>query len=1232
MFGGGHRARRFSLLLLEEGEDYVGDWVATAVWPPSVPGNAAGAPTLPGRLRLASKSLFFEPDDPRCPIARLPLAATTRLEAVPGTDSTAFEVVATAVTRMKADNADGPYGFDRFEGDRSGGGGGPRDAPSAPLLPPPTWRFTLPYASLEAVLPSAHTYLAASRLPYGDRAAALADLAARRVSAATFDPSRLADYGEALAWEGPARLAGPLTSQAGRLAITDARLYFQPLDDLDGDVPVRSHELARVGALARRRAGLRPVGLEVFFLLDGAGAGASLVPDRAGAWGGPSALFTFPSPAARDAAAGALARGLAAKGSAGPASASAPSSSASTSAMFEDPSRIAAVTAAWSAGRLSNLDYLLFLNLAAGRSFADVSQYPVVPWVLSDWTSPVLDLSNPASFRDLSKPMGALSPTRLATFKERMAHMGGSGPGGGGPGHPDARDAPFLYGTHFSCPGYVLFWLVRAAPAHMLRLQGGRFDAPDRLFASVGEAWASAAGSPADVKELIPEFYLSDPSFLVNGSGLALGRRQDGRPVDDVALPPWSGGDPSAFLAAHRAALESPRASANLHHWVDLVFGFKARGPAALAADNLFHPLTYEDALPADLEAAFPDPRDRAALEVQVSEFGQCPRQLFTEPHPRRTVCPAWEKEGGSGGESASGATATTSPAALALAVLATVSAAVEGGSGGSDGGAAVPVPPGGVGPDGLAALDVLPVEAPEVLSAAAAGPAEAVQAAAAAAAPPAAAPAPPAAPTAAPSARGSPSPAPSRLASAGAAPAALVGALAGAAAAGGEGLTSTLRGLFGGGRRASSAGGGGGREGPSPAVAAVAGPPRPGSWGPAAAARLAALAPTPPSRVASLPGGVAALAAARGLGSDVVVYAVGPAGDLQSSSVNSGAVLRRAALFPASPLTCLALLPGGGGPGRPANLVALAGGADGRVHAYQPASGAVLGSWVAHGDAVTAAVILPGGGGGGGASSSSTPCLATASWDGTVRVWALDPSSPPWAASASSSPSPPTPLATLAVPPPVLGADPPGVWALAVADAGAGAGAASRLILAGTDDGGVFGWDARCPPGAGPAFVAPGMVPGGDYIGGLALCPASAGRGGGRGAGPLTAVAACGDGRLRLLALSPTSSSITVAATSPPAGAPLRCVACDGAAAVAGTEDGRLLVWDLGNAGGEGGRGSDGGAAAPLLPALTVAPGQAVTSVTVGAPGGGGSGGKAPPALVVLAGDDGGDVSVWRV
>jgi hypothetical protein len=55
---------------------------------------------------------------------------------------------------------------------------------------------------------------------------------------------------------------------------------------------------------------------------------------------------------------------------------------------------------------------------------------------------------------------------------------------------PDMGHPPFLYGTHYSTPGYCLYFLVRKAPDYMLRLQSGQFDKPDRLFRSVEVRYA----------------------------------------------------------------------------------------------------------------------------------------------------------------------------------------------------------------------------------------------------------------------------------------------------------------------------------------------------------------------------------------------------------------------------------------------------------------------------------------------------------------------------------------------------------------------------------------------------------------------------------------------------------------------------------------------------------------------------------------------------------------------
>mmetsp|Transcript_8685 Transcript_8685/g.7640 ORF Transcript_8685/g.7640 Transcript_8685/m.7640 type:complete len:81 (-) Transcript_8685:1260-1502(-) len=74
----------------------------------------------------------------------------------------------------------------------------------------------------------------------------------------------------------------------------------------------------------------------------------------------------------------------------------------------------------------------------------------------------------------------------------------------------------YLYGTHYSAPGYVIGYLVRKHPQYMLKLQSGKFDKPDRLFFSMKKDWNNIMNNHAIVKEAIPEFYGDDDSFLVN--------------------------------------------------------------------------------------------------------------------------------------------------------------------------------------------------------------------------------------------------------------------------------------------------------------------------------------------------------------------------------------------------------------------------------------------------------------------------------------------------------------------------------------------------------------------------------------------------------------------------------------------------------------------------------------------------------------------------------------------
>ncbi|XP_061144614.1 neurobeachin-like protein 2 isoform X1 [Syngnathus typhle] len=280
------------------------------------------------------------------------------------------------------------------------------------------------------------------------------------------------------------------------------------------------------------------------------------------------------------------------------------------------------LTQKWVCREISNFEYLMQLNTIAGRTYNDLSQYPVFPWILCDYTSPILDLEDPSIFRDLSKPVGVVNPRHAQAVKERYESFE----------DPTGTVNKFHYGTHYSNAAGVMHYMIRMEPFTTLhiQLQSGRFDCADRQFHSVPAAWQ--ARSPADVKELIPEFFYF-PEILQNMNGFDLGSLQISQePVEDVMLPRWAASRED-FIRKHREALESEHVSCHLHEWIDLIFGFKQRGEEAVKALNVYYYCTYEGAVDLD---AIADETERKALEGIISEFGQTPCQLLKEPHPPR--------------------------------------------------------------------------------------------------------------------------------------------------------------------------------------------------------------------------------------------------------------------------------------------------------------------------------------------------------------------------------------------------------------------------------------------------------------------------------------------------------------------------------------------------------------------------------------------------------------------
>ncbi|KAK2858608.1 hypothetical protein Q5P01_003228 [Channa striata] len=553
---------RFSLLLLDLEEFYFEQHTAH-----HVQSGSNKKRKVRGSLKVCSRSVIFDPDDLTEPIIKIPLRDCKKIDFVEEEKNpfneprpSAISISCVQVLYIKESNVIAPYRNER----------GAKEI---------TFELEVWNKTEDVVQTLLQLHRASCLEKLGDQTAMIAANLQSRLARTSFDKNCFQNVAEKPHTECAVEMVMPLVSNPGHVCVTDENLYFQPLNGYPEHVI--QIQLKRIRRIYKRRHGLRPLGLEVFctesdFCSD--------------------IYLKFYITADRDEIYYYIATFLE----------NHVTEHTAESYMLQ-----------WQRGQLSNYQYLLHLNNLADRSCNDLSQYPVFPWVIADYTSTHLDLKNTAIFRDLSKPVGALNKERLDGLLTRYNGM------------PEPR---FMYGSHYSSPGYVLFYLVRLAPEHMLCLQNGRYDHADRMFNSIRETWKNCLEGATDFKELIPEFYGDDCSFLENKMNLDLGRKQNGHLVGEVVLPPWAS-DASDFLQKNKAALESQYVSEHLHEWIDLVFGYKQRGSEAVAAHNVFHPLTYEGGIDCD---SIEDPDERIAMLMQILEFGQTPTQLFTSPHPQR--------------------------------------------------------------------------------------------------------------------------------------------------------------------------------------------------------------------------------------------------------------------------------------------------------------------------------------------------------------------------------------------------------------------------------------------------------------------------------------------------------------------------------------------------------------------------------------------------------------------
>ena len=290
--------------------------------------------------------------------------------------------------------------------------------------------------------------------------------------------------------------------------------------------------------------------------------------------------------------------------------------------------KISKLVKLWKSWEISNFEFLMYLNIFSNRSYNDISQYPVFPWILSNYEDPLIkekkniftndenDIVKDYLYRDLSVPMGMLSinedsSRRSINYSSTFQIIS----------EDKNISKPYFYGCNYSNPTYICNYLIRIFPFSQacIEIQGTGFDNPHRLFSSIIKTFKNASTQSTDVRELIPEFFYL-PEMYFNLNNLDLGKLSNKEQVGDVITP--CNNNPYEFTIIMKNLLEGENISAGLNNWIDLIFGIKAKDKEAKEAKNLFTEQAYQE----DIDLDIVDDKNSVLRYV---EFGLIPNQLF---------------------------------------------------------------------------------------------------------------------------------------------------------------------------------------------------------------------------------------------------------------------------------------------------------------------------------------------------------------------------------------------------------------------------------------------------------------------------------------------------------------------------------------------------------------------------------------------------------------------------
>jgi hypothetical protein len=247
----------------------------------------------------------------------------------------------------------------------------------------------------------------------------------------------------------------------------------------------------------------------------------------------------------------------------------------------------------WANGEIDNYTYICLLNHHGLRSYCDFTQYPIFPWIVSNF-------DEKPQLRNLSLPMGQVTASRTLTFNDTFENDG------------------YYYQTHYLPSQTAVNYLSKYDPFKFYSsLNNLEIAQNNQPLSDIQNYLKDCLTNPDNVSEIIPHLFFVPEIFSMKLNSMT-----------NINLPSWTN-NAYDFINWHSNLFQSPNITNSLPNWIDLIFGKKSRNPDAQLSKNLFISESYPPTTP-NLDQAL-----NIETQLKILNLGQCPRQIFTKFHPK---------------------------------------------------------------------------------------------------------------------------------------------------------------------------------------------------------------------------------------------------------------------------------------------------------------------------------------------------------------------------------------------------------------------------------------------------------------------------------------------------------------------------------------------------------------------------------------------------------------------